>query len=256
MLKRFVCLATLALSGLWPAALLAQAPAAPRDTAARRAGYDDVGTGDRLFFLPTARNLRRGEGYVQNLELVFVSANYGLTRHFSVGALASLIPGQGTDNIIALTPKVSWPVTEKVHLGAGSLLIASRSGTGAITYANATYGRADAHVTLGVGYGLSNGSGFINTPVLVAGGAVRVARRFSLLNETYLLRAPDFLDLGDFLVVAGIAGVRMAGPRFSGGLGVLYAYGEIQDSDFSRNRSGALAYPFGEVSVRFGKLRR
>ena len=264
MLKRFVYLAVFCLLVARPGAVRAQAtslePPAPRDTstrapAQRRAGYDDVGNGDRLFFLPTARNLRRGEGYVQDLELVFVSANYGLTDHFSVGALASVIPGQGTDNILALTPKASWPVAEKVRFGAGALLIASKSGAGALTYANGTYGTADANVTLGLGYGFTRRSGFIRTPVLVVGGAVRVARRVSLLNETYVLRDRSFLDLGAFLAVGGIAGVRVAGPRFSGGLGVLYAYGEVQSSDF-RNGSGSLAYPFGEVTVRFGKIRR
>ena len=262
MSKRSICLAALCLLVAAPGALRAQGtaqqPAAPRDTSTHvsgRAGHDYVGNGTRLFFLPTARNLRGGEGYVQNLELVFVSANYGLTDHFSVGALASIIPGQGADNILALTPKVSWPVAEKVHLGAGALLIASRSGAGAVSYANGTYGSADNNVTLGVGYGFTGKRGFISTPVLVVGGAVRVARRVSLLNETYVVRDRSFLDLGAFLVVGGIVGVRVAGPRFSGGLGVLYAYGEIQNSDF-RNGSGSVAYPFGEFTVRFGKIER
>ena len=265
MLKRSVCLAAVCLLVARPEALRAQGtvPAtapAPDTTSARqpargRAGWDDVGNGDRLFFLPTARNLRRGEGYVQDLELVFVSANYGITDHFSVGALASVIPGQGADNIIALTPKASWPVAEKVHLGAGALLIATKSGAGAVTYANGTYGSADNNLTLGLGYGFTDNSGFISTPVLVLGGAVRVARRVSLMSETYVLRDRSFLDLGTFLVVGGIAGVRVTGPRFSGGLGVLYAYGEIQSSDFL-NGSGSLAYPFGEFTVRFGKIKR
>lgn len=220
-----------------------------------RRNDDDVGNGDHLFFAPTARNLRRGEGYAQDLELFVVRGEYGITDQLSVGALVTVIPGQGTDNVAMLTPKASVPVGEKVRVGAGALLIGSRSGAGGVGYANATYGTADTHLTLGLGYGFSGNSGFINTPLLVVGGAVRVARRVSLLNESYLLRDRSFI--GDpITAVLGIAGVRVAGRRIGGGLGVFYAYANYHDSSSSTNRlyQAAVAYPFAEVTFRFGRL--
>ncbi|WP_201984116.1 hypothetical protein [Hymenobacter rubidus] len=244
-----VCL----LAAARPEPVRAQAgPPAKADSSAR--AYTDVGNGDRLFVVPTARNLRRGEGYAQDLELVVVGASYGLTNSFSLGAFVSVIPGQGTDNIALLTPKVSFPVAKKLRAGIGSFLIASRSGSGAITYANATYGTADANLTLGVGYGATRRSGFINTPLVLLGGTKRVSRLVSLLNETYLIYDRAFLDLGTFKLVAGIAGVRVAGPRFGGGLGLLYAFGQLQDSDYF-NGSARYFLPVGEFTVRFGKIK-
>ena len=213
-----------------------------------RRNYDDVGNGDHLFFAPTARNLRRGEGYAQNLELFLLRGDYGLTDHVSVGALVSVVPGQGADNVAMLTPKASFPVGEKVHVGGGALLIGSRSRAGGVGYANATYGNADNHLTLGLGYGFSANAGFINTPLLVLGGAVRVARRVSLMNESYFLRDRSFL--GDpITAVLGIAGVRVAGRRIGGGLGVLYAYGSYRDSSLSSNPLTQAAAGFSVCGV-------
>ncbi|MDO7850064.1 hypothetical protein [Hymenobacter convexus] len=262
MSKLFVCAAIFGLLGARPLALRAQQATpspAPGDTTARRPvglrpGYDDVGSGDHLFFMPTARNLRRGEGYAQDLELAVLRADYGITDHFSLGILASVIPGQGLDNIVALTPKVSVPVAGRLRVGAGSFLVGTRSGVGALTYANTTYGTADHNLTLGLGYGATGQRGIFSTPLVMVGGATRLARRVALVNETYFLYDRAFLDLGKFLLVAGVAGVRVAGPRFGGGLGVFYAYGQLEDFDYF-NGSGSYVYPFGEFTVRFGKLR-
>ncbi|UOQ98447.1 hypothetical protein MUN81_02920 [Hymenobacter sp. 5317J-9] len=219
-------------------------------------GYDDVGNGNRLFFAPTARNLRKGEGYVQNLELFLLSVNYGVTDNFSIGALASIIPGAGSYNFVGLTPKVSFPVAEKFRLGAGGLLLFNREGAYGITYANGTYGSADNNLTLGVGYAYSGTDGFYSTPVFVLGGATRVSRRISLMNETYLVRSSD--SYGTATAVLGIAGLRYATSRIGGGLGLAYVYGSYQDNGNSSTRFGydnGTAYPFGEVTVRFGRIK-
>ncbi|MBD2722850.1 hypothetical protein [Hymenobacter armeniacus] len=221
-----------------------------------RRGYDDVGNGNRLFFAPTARNLRKGEGYVQNLELFLLSVNYGVTDNFSIGALGSLIPEAGSFNFIGLTPKVSFPVAENVRLGAGGLLLLNRDGAFGITYANGTYGGPDNNLTLGVGYAYSGTDGFYSTPVFVLGGATRVSRRISLMNETYLVRS----NFGDGVAtgVFGIAGLRYATSRIGGGLGLAYVYANYRDTSSGNTRFGydnGTAYPFGEVTVRFGKIK-
>lgn len=218
-----------------------------------RRGYDDVGNGNRLFFAPTARNLRRGEGYVQSQEIFLLSVNYGVTDNFSMGALATVFPAAGSDNFIGLTPKLSFPLAEKVHVGAGALVLFANGGTGGVTYANATYGSADHNLTAGVGYGFAGGIGFSSTPVLVLGGATRVSRRFSLLNETYILRERNSNSTA--ALVAGIVGVRVAGPRISGGLGLVYAIISYDDSQFSSDVNNSGVYPFAELTVRFGKKK-
>ena len=221
-------------------------------TAAQAAkGYDDVGNGNRLFFAPTARNLRRGEGYVQNLELFFLSANYGVTDNFSMGALVTLIPDAGTSNLVALTPKFSFPVADKVHVGAGALLLFNTDEAGGIAYANSTYGSADNNLSLGLGYGFTARGGLINTPILVLGGAVRVARRVSLINESYFVAGKYF---GNYTVVPGIAGIRVAGPRIGGSLGIAYVFFDYRQGYFD-DTSRFQGFPFAEVTVRFGKIK-
>lgn len=221
-----------------------------------RLGYDDIGNGNRMFFGPTARNLRKGEGYVQNMELLVMNFNYGITDNFSMGAIATIIPGAGSNNLFGLTPKVSFPASEKVRVGGGAMVFFAGGGTAGVTYANFTYGSADNNLTGGVGYGFGSG-GFGTTPVLMLGGMTRVSRRVSLLNETYIVRESNFY--GTATLYGGIAGLRISGSRISGGLGLLYAGISVSDNStvpggsFTFNASGS--YPYAELTVRFGKIK-
>ena len=194
-------------------------------------GYTDVGNGTRLFFAPTARNLRRGEGYLQDIVVYLVGVNYGVTDNISVGALVPIIPGLGA-NVFAFTPKVSAAVTEKFNVGVGVLYARAFSYGGGIGYGVGTYGTADDNVTLGVGYGFADGFGTSSSPVVLVGGAKRVSRSVSLLNETYIVS-------GGF---GGLIGGRLQGGRYGGSLG--FIYGSFADG----------IYPaYLEMTYRFGK---
>jgi len=224
------------------------------DGQARR-GYDYVGNGSRLFFGPTARNLRRGEGYVQDVDIFLLSANYGVTDNFSMGVIASFLPGAGSYNLFGLTPKLSFGVNDNLRVGAGAMLIFVGGYTGGVTYANATVGSADNNLTGGVGFGFSGSGGFGSTPVLMVGGATRVSRRISLMNETYLVRYSDTYSKTTGL--AGIAGLRVAWPRISGSLGLMYLHTSYDEqytySRISQNYTDAL--PYAEVTFRFGRVK-
>ncbi|WP_133271393.1 hypothetical protein [Hymenobacter radiodurans] len=111
-------------------------------------GWEPVGNGTRLFFAPTARTLRKGEGYVQDIDIFIVGGNYGITNNISIGGLVGLFPGAGL-NILAITPKVGVAVTEKFSVGAGVLFASVFGETGGIGYGLGTYGTADNNVTLG-----------------------------------------------------------------------------------------------------------
>jgi hypothetical protein len=147
-------------------------------------GFDNLGNGTRLFFAPTARNLRKGEGYVQDIDVILLGINYGITDNISIGALVPIMPGLGL-NVFALTPKLGIPVSDKLAFGVGTLFAVVEGSTGGIGYGVATYGSADNNVTAGLGYAFAGGE-FSSTPVAVLGGAVRVARRISLIDETYI----------------------------------------------------------------------
>ncbi len=223
-----------------------------------RRGFDYQGNGNRLFFAPTARNLRRGEGTVQTIDIFLLGVNYGITDYISMGALFTWVPEAGTDNFFALTPKVSVPVSEQVRLGAGALVVLQRGNNVTLAYANGTYGSADNNLTAGVGYAFVRGT-YINTPVFVLGGATRISRRVSLLNETYILRVKDSYANATF--VGGIAGVRVSGQRVSGSLGLMYGYSSYSNNNnnnygYSRDSySNGGAFPFAEATYRFGRVK-
>ena len=194
-------------------------------------GYTDVGNGTRIFFAPTARNLRRGEGYLQDIDVYLVGINYGVTDNVSVGALVPIIPGLG-GNVFALTPKVSVAVTDKFNLGVGVLYARAFGYGGGIGYGVGTYGTADDNVTVGVGYGFADGFETTSSAVVVLGGAKRVSRSFSLLNETYIVS-------GGF---AGLIGGRLQGGRYGGSLGLIYG-----------TEIGGIYPAYLEMTYRFGK---
>ncbi|WP_143080087.1 hypothetical protein [Hymenobacter arizonensis] len=219
-----------------------------------RLGYDYLGNGNRLSFAPTARNLRRGEGTVQNIYIFLLGVNYGITDNFSMGALFTWVPEAGSENFFALTPKVSFPVSgDKVHVGAGALIAFQGGNTFTLAYGNTTYGSADNNVTAGVGYAFVRGE-YFNTPVFLLGGATRVSRRISLVNETYILTVKDQFDRATF--VGGIAGLRMSGQRLSGSLGLMYGLYSYSNSRYGSNEdSDGGAIPFAEVTYRFGRTK-
>ena len=207
-----------------------------------RRGFNYIGNGTRMFLAPTARNLHQGEGEVQVINIFLTGVNYGITDNISVGVLVPIIPFVGVP-FVAVTPKVSVPVSDKFHVGAGILYGFSTGfecgGSAGAGYGLATYGTADTNVTFGLGYGLGS-NGFSSSPVGVVGANVRVSRLFSLVNETYLA---DFGSIGG---VAGLGGLRYTSPLFNASLGLLYYS--------ARNDSGV--YPaYLDVAFRFGRVK-
>ncbi|MDJ0366250.1 hypothetical protein QMK33_13910 [Hymenobacter sp. H14-R3] len=208
-----------------------------------RRGFDYVGNGTRMFIAPTARNLHKGEGYAQAIDVFLLGVNYGVTDNFSVGLLVPVVPFVGIP-AIAVTPKLTVPVNDKLNLGAGVLYgfatgVDGGRGSAGVGYGLATYGSADTNVTLGLGYGFSSDGGS-SSPVVVVGANARISRLFSLVNETYLTTATN--NDGVF----GLAGLRYAAPRFSASLGALY---------YSVRSETGLYPAYLDVSLRFGKIK-
>lgn len=198
-----------------------------------RKGYEDVGNATRMFFAPTAHNLRKGEGYVQSIDVILAGVNYGITDNFSVGVLLPVTPSAGI-SVLAITPKVSAPVSDKVSLGVGVAYAFASGGSGGVGYGVATYGTNDSNVTLGAGYGFTSGE-VSRSPVVVLGGNLRVSNRVFLVDENYIYSAG----------VSGLVGLRVAAPRLSGSLGILYS-----------SQLPIFIPAYVEVAYRFGKVRR
>lgn len=224
----------------------------------------DIGSGSRYFFGPSARNLRQGEGVVQDIWLFLAGANYGLTNNISLGGYVSLLPGVGVQNqFLMLTPKVGFEVGHNWHLGAGALVMRipdfdtnNGNGYGAgVLYGVATHGTADNNISLGIGYGYA-GNDVGSTPTLYLAGQTRVSRRLSLMTENYFIAASS-------PVFFGLYGVKVNWPRVS--LGIASGYVGYIDNRVSSSGTyhsdGYFAfgyvYPvFLDVSYRFGKPYR
>jgi len=207
-----------------------------------RRGFDYVGNGTRMFIAPTARSLHQGEGEVQVIDIFLAGINYGLTDNISVGLLLPVIPFVGVP-FVAITPKVSVPISDKFHVGAGILYgfatgFGGSDGSAGVGYGLATYGTADTNITLGLGYGLGS-DGIGSSPVGILGANVRVSRLFSLVNETYLA------NFGSSGALIGLAGLRYAAPRFSSSLGMLYITAS----------NGGIYPAYLNVAYRFGKVK-
>jgi hypothetical protein len=212
----------------------------------------DVGNGHRLFLLPTARNLRRGEGYFQQTDGALYGASYGFTNNFSVGVLFSVLPFLPLRNqVLLITPKLSAQLTDKWHIGGGMMYLRLpkldpefkpiRTGIG---YGVVTYGSADNNVSVGLGYAVSK-TGIDKTPVVHYGGQKRITRGWSLVSENYLLLNNESGTLGLF-------GARHAGRRFSLGLGGIYLlpFHSFKEGSF-------IGFPiYMDVVYRFGKGSR
>ena len=243
-----------ALLGATLAAAPARAQTAPTDTAAR-AARPYAGNGSRLFVGPTARNLRRGEGTVQNIAVFGLTADYGVGNRFSVGVLGTFVPGLGQYNLVGIAPKFSAPVGQRLHVGVGAFGLYVAGTAVGLTYANATFGSADQQLTAGVGFGFSGSGGFGRTPAFMLGGATRLGRRFFLVDETYALHSNSGRRIS---ALAGVAGGRAVWPRLSASLGLAYLaydYREQTGSNTAISNRNGIVGPYADVTFRFGHAR-
>ncbi|TYZ13473.1 hypothetical protein FY528_03435 [Hymenobacter lutimineralis] len=201
----------------------------------------DIGNGNRLFFQPTARNLRKGEGSLQSINLLLLGANYGVTDNFSIGILTSVVPFVPlNDQLLAFTPKLSAKVSETTHVGGGILYIRVAGESAGIFYGNATFGSADNNFTAGLGYAFASGE-VARTPVVQLGGQRRISRRVSLLTENYLITDSE-------AGIAGLYGIKLNWRRTSLGLAGGYVL------SYSDGLSSTYAVPiFYDFTFRFGK---
>jgi hypothetical protein len=157
----------------------------------------------RMFFAPTAKPLKKSDGYLQNIDIFGFAANYGITDNFSVGGIASLIPGvKAEQQILAFTPKFGFNINKDLSVGGGLLYF---SGAGVaqvgVGYGVATLGSADTNLTLGIGgaYGNISKKGFFanvgqesmvsgsGAIVGMAGGMHRIGENLSIVSENWII---------------------------------------------------------------------
>jgi hypothetical protein len=209
----------------------------------RQISNDDVREGEywfpnpnstRLFFAPTGQQLKQGEGYFSDYELVFPGLAFGVTDNISIGGGISLFPGAGSDQIYYVTPKIGFSPSDKVHLATGVLFAGTNGGTGGIYYGVGTFGDGNGSVTIGGGYGFAGGK-IQSKPVGMLGGEYRIARRLAVVSENYLLPVSENSVLYSF-------GFRFLGEKLTTDLAL---------ANVSGNNSNTIGIPYVDFVFRF-----
>ncbi len=159
----------------------------------------------RYFWSPNGYGLKKGEGYYQNIWVLWNQFSIGLTDNFSVGGgIIPLFLFAGSPTPVFLTAKFSIPVVEnKFNIGGGGILgtILGEEGTGfGILYGLSTFGTPDNNVTVGMGYGFA-GDEWAQAPMININGMFRVSNRGYFITENYIISAG-----GESVVIISLGG--------------------------------------------------
>jgi hypothetical protein len=158
----------------------------------------------RLLLGPTARSLKRGEAYIDDVGLFFPSVQVGLSDRVSIGAGAPIVvpaidihPGDA----FWITPKVQVFAGQKTQAALGVVHIAALGHHAGIAYGVATRGTSNAAVTLGLGLAYPHYQH--RRPLVLVAGEKRVSPRVKLITENYF-PGPG----GDALLTGGVRVIR------------------------------------------------
>jgi hypothetical protein len=195
----------------------------------------------RYLWSPNGFGLKRGEGYYQNIWVLFNQVSIGVTDHFSVGAgMVPLFLIAGAPTPAWITPKFSIPVSkDRVSIGAGALVggVLGESGTGfGVLYGILTLGNRDKNLSLGLGYGYS-GDNPPNAPAISLSAMIRTGQRGYFLTENYYFGGES-----------GIVMFSVGGRRIIKKTGL--DFGVLIPSDTG---GGLVAVPWLGFSVPFGR---
>jgi len=153
----------------------------------------------RYFWAPNGYGLKKGEGYYQNIYVLWNQFSVGVTNYFSVGG--GLIPLFlfGGSTPVFIVPKFSIPIDpNKLNLGVGALLGAVLGETDAsfgLLYGLSTFGSPDNNLSIGLGYGFSSGE-WADSPVINVSGMFRTGKRGYFITENYFIDGFALISLG------------------------------------------------------------
>ncbi len=178
----------------------------------------------RLFFSPTARPLAHGNVYVAVYELFFPFVAVGLRDVITLAGGISIVPALGTQAVY-VAPKATLYARDNMGIAIGGLL---GSNTGFDTAAGllfgiGTFGRPDAAVTVGTGFGFFEGE-FSTRPILLIAGEYQVSNSVKLISENFVV--PGY---GDAILASG--GIRFFGRRLAADIGLITTPVQLTDAE-------------------------
>lgn len=166
----------------------------------------------RLFFGPTARSLKRGEGYLGVYEVVMPFVQVGVTDRLSVGGGTPIWFGDDGDRVFWFTPKLTVFDRGRTSAAAGVMHMTGIDDDSiGVAYGVVTHGTRDSALTIGGGYAYASGGNTLDTaPVAMIGAEHRVRNGLKLVTESYIFSGGGIAS----------AGVRFLGRRLSADLGL------------------------------------
>jgi len=202
----------------------------------------------RLYLCPTARLLRKGQGYVAAYYILAPLVAYAVTDNFTIAGGASFLTAVNFGGAYLL-PKVGVALGEYVSLSAGAVAVQGFGQEGfnptlLLGYGVGTFGRPDVSISVGAGYGVSRlytqgleeKTMFYSTPGFMLGGELRVTRKIALVTENYFIR-----EWGNYRPVISY-GMRFFGETFS--LEGAFIYTKDLIDEF-------LGFPFASIVYNF-----
>jgi hypothetical protein len=193
----------------------------------------------RYFWAPNGYGLRKGEGYYQNVWVLWNQASVGVTDYFSVGA--GIIPLFFFGSSVSpawIVPKFSIPVVkDRFNIGLGAIagtLLGEGTGFG-ILYGTGTLGSRNMNATFGLGYGFTEGS-MADHPIANLSFMIRTGMRGYLLSENYYFSS-------DMMIIS------FGGRSFARTVGIDYGLFIPLGTDIDI----LIAIPWLGITIPFGK---
>lgn len=164
----------------------------------------------RYFWQPSGYGLKKGEGYYQNVWILFNQFSVGVSDNFLIGGgIIPLFLFAGTPTPVWVTPKFSIPIQkDRLNIGVGGLFatVLGESGLNfGIAYGTMTLGSKDHNASFGVGYGYA-GNDWASTPTFSFSMLQRTGPKGYFLTENYLIGTD-----ADFFILSMVGGRRIIG---------------------------------------------
>jgi hypothetical protein len=145
----------------------------------------------RYFWQPSAYGLKKGEGYYQNVWILFNQVSVGVTDNFSIGAgIVPLFLFAGGSTPVWIAPKFSIPLKkDRLNLGTGALMgtvLGEEDTSFGIAYGTITVGSRDKNFSLGLGYGYAGGD-WADAPTITFSAMIRTGQRSYFMTENYYI---------------------------------------------------------------------
>ncbi|UCF63970.1 MAG: hypothetical protein JSW33_15615 [bacterium] len=171
----------------------------------------------RLFFAPTGRALKAGQGYFSVYEIFFPFIAVGVTDFLALAGGLSLFPGS-SEQLFYLAPKITPIQLGKFDLSGGVLyiFIPNEEDNAGIFYGVGTYGNQSASLTVGIGFGFSGGD-VADKPVFAVGAELRSSNSVAFITENWFI--PD----SEYQIVS--FGLRFFGENLAADFGLIHPAG-------------------------------